>query len=99
MQAIARVLFLIGAVLLWRQQSHAADEDVAERGRGQRFLPVAGMALRPELLVIESAITEAPARTFFLRTRSRAARQPGHACAVPGTLGAETSAEVATEAE
>jgi hypothetical protein len=39
------VLFLIGAVLLWRQQSPAADEDVEDRGRGQRFLPVAGMAL------------------------------------------------------
>src|SRR6266568_1668398 len=35
----------------------------------------------------------------FLRIPPRRACQPGHARAVPGTLGAETPAEVVTEAE
>jgi putative Ca2+/H+ antiporter (TMEM165/GDT1 family) len=43
-QVVAGVLFLAGAVLMWRQQRQADDEDVADRGRGQQFLPVAGMA-------------------------------------------------------
>jgi len=37
-------LFLIGAVLLWRQHGQASDEDVADHGRRNQFLPVAGMA-------------------------------------------------------
>jgi len=43
-QAATGVLFAVGAVLLWRQQRETGDEDVEDRGRGQRFLPVAGMA-------------------------------------------------------
>jgi putative Ca2+/H+ antiporter (TMEM165/GDT1 family) len=43
-EVIAGILFLAGAVLLWRQQSEAGDEAVEDHGRGQRFLPVAGMA-------------------------------------------------------
>jgi Ca2+/H+ antiporter, TMEM165/GDT1 family len=43
-QAFAGVLFLIGAVLLWRQHGQGDGEDVADHGRRRRFLPVAGMA-------------------------------------------------------
>ena len=43
-QAAAGVLFLIGAVLLWRQHGQDSDEDVADHGRRERFFPVAGMA-------------------------------------------------------
>ena len=43
-QALAGVLFLIGAVLLWRQHGQGGDEDIADQGRRRRFLPVAGMA-------------------------------------------------------
>ncbi len=43
-QAIAGVLFLAGAVLLWRQHSDGDDEDVADHGRRKQFFPVAGMA-------------------------------------------------------
>lgn len=43
-QAIAGVLFLVGAVLLWRQHSDGGDEDVADHGRSKQFFPVAGMA-------------------------------------------------------
>jgi putative Ca2+/H+ antiporter (TMEM165/GDT1 family) len=43
-QALAGVLFLIGAVLLWRQHAQDGDEDVADHGRRRRFLPVAGLA-------------------------------------------------------
>ena len=32
-QALAGVLFLIGAVLLWRQHAQDGDEDVADHGR------------------------------------------------------------------
>ena len=43
-QAIAGVLFLVGAVLLWRQHSDGDDEDVTDHGRRKQFFPVAGMA-------------------------------------------------------
>jgi putative Ca2+/H+ antiporter (TMEM165/GDT1 family) len=43
-QAIAAGLFLIGAVLLWRQHDEGGDTDIADTGRGKQFLPVAGMA-------------------------------------------------------
>jgi Ca2+/H+ antiporter, TMEM165/GDT1 family len=43
-QLISAVLFLIGAVLLWRQHGQGDDEEVADRGHGKRFFPVAGMA-------------------------------------------------------
>ena len=43
-QAIAGVLFLIGAVLLWRQRTEEEDEDIEDPGRRKQFLPVAGMA-------------------------------------------------------
>ncbi len=43
-QALAGVLFLIGAVLLWRQHGQGGDEDIEDHGRRSRFLPVAGMA-------------------------------------------------------
>ena len=43
-QLISAVLFLIGAVLLWRQHGQPGDEEVADRGHGKRFFPVAGMA-------------------------------------------------------
>jgi putative Ca2+/H+ antiporter (TMEM165/GDT1 family) len=44
-QAIAAGLFLIGAVLLWRQHGEGGDDtDIAGTGRGKQFLPVAGMA-------------------------------------------------------
>jgi putative Ca2+/H+ antiporter (TMEM165/GDT1 family) len=43
-EAIAGVLFGVGAVLVWRQHSQGGDEDVEDHGRGQRLLPVAAMA-------------------------------------------------------
>jgi putative Ca2+/H+ antiporter (TMEM165/GDT1 family) len=43
-QAIAGILFLTGAVLLWRQRSEEGDEDIADPGRRKQFLPVAAMA-------------------------------------------------------
>ena len=44
-QAIAGVLFAIGAVLLWRQRGQGGnEEEIADHGRGKRFFPVAGMA-------------------------------------------------------
>jgi putative Ca2+/H+ antiporter (TMEM165/GDT1 family) len=44
-QVIAAGLFLIGAVLLWRQHSEGGDDtEVADPGRGKQFFPVAGMA-------------------------------------------------------
>lgn len=43
-QAVAGVLFLFGAVLLWRQHRQDSSDDVAEHGRSSRFLPVAAMA-------------------------------------------------------
>ena len=43
-QLLAGVLFLIGAVLLWRQHGQDGDEDVPDDERSTRFLPVAGMA-------------------------------------------------------
>ena len=43
-QVATGVLFLIGAVLLWRQHAQDGDEDVADHGRRRRFLPVAGLA-------------------------------------------------------
>ena len=43
-QALSGVLFLTGAVLLWRQHRQDGDEDVEDRGRSRRFLPVASMA-------------------------------------------------------
>ena len=43
-QAVAGVLFLFGAVLLWRQQCRDSRDDVVEHGRPSRLLPVAAMA-------------------------------------------------------
>ncbi len=43
-QAVAGVLFLLGAVLLWRQHRQDSGADVAEHGRPSGLLPVAGMA-------------------------------------------------------
>ena len=43
-QAVAGVLFLFGAVLVWRQRRQEEGEDDAERERPSRLLPVAGMA-------------------------------------------------------
>ena len=44
-QAIAGVLFAIGAVLLWRQRGQGGnEEEIADHSRGKRFFPVAGMA-------------------------------------------------------
>ena len=43
-QALAGVLFLIGAVLLWRQHGQDDDEEIADPGRRNKFLPVAGLA-------------------------------------------------------
>src|SRR5271169_2190855 len=43
-QAVAGVLFLFGAVLLWRQYRQDSSDDAAEDGRPRRFLPVAAMA-------------------------------------------------------
>ena len=43
-QAVAGVLFLFGAVLVWRQHRQEEGEDDAERERPSRLLPVAGMA-------------------------------------------------------
>ena len=43
--------------------------------------------------------TEAPTRTSSLHLAARTARLPGQARVTPGTLGAETPAEVVTEAE
>ncbi len=43
-QTVAGVLFLFGAVLLWRQHRQDSSGDVAEHGRSSRLLPVAGTA-------------------------------------------------------
>ncbi len=43
-QAVAGVLFLFGAVLLWRQQRQEDRDDGAEHERPVRLLPVAAMA-------------------------------------------------------
>jgi putative Ca2+/H+ antiporter (TMEM165/GDT1 family) len=43
-QAVAGVLFLFGAVLLWRQHHQATRDYDAERGRPSRLLTVATMA-------------------------------------------------------
>jgi Ca2+/H+ antiporter, TMEM165/GDT1 family len=43
-QLVAGVLFLFGAVLLWRQQRQDASDDVAEHARSSRLWPVAAMA-------------------------------------------------------
>jgi len=43
-QLVAGVLFLLGAVLLWRQQRQDSGDDVAEHGRSSRLWPVAAMA-------------------------------------------------------
>ena len=43
-QAVAGVLFLFGAVLLWRQYRQDCSDDTAEDGRPSRFLPVAALA-------------------------------------------------------
>ena len=43
-QAVAGVLFLFGAVLVWRQHRQDSSDDVAEHGRSSRLLPVAAMA-------------------------------------------------------
>src|ERR1700729_2792776 len=39
-QAVAGVLFLLGAVLLWRQHREDSHDDDTENGRSSRFLPV-----------------------------------------------------------
>ena len=43
-QAVAGVLFLCGAVLLWRQYRQGSSDEAAEHGGPSRFLPVAAMA-------------------------------------------------------
>jgi putative Ca2+/H+ antiporter (TMEM165/GDT1 family) len=43
-QAVAGVLFLFGAVLLWRQYRQDSGDDTAEDGHPSRFLPVVAMA-------------------------------------------------------
>jgi Ca2+/H+ antiporter, TMEM165/GDT1 family len=43
-QAVAGVLFLSGAVLVWRKNRQEEDDDDAERERPSRLLPVAAMA-------------------------------------------------------
>jgi len=43
-QAVTGVLFGVGAVLLWRQHGQDNDEEIADSGRKNQFLPVAGMA-------------------------------------------------------
>jgi len=43
-QAVTGVLFGVGAVLLWRQHGQGNDEQIADPGRRNTFLPVAGMA-------------------------------------------------------
>ena len=49
--------------------------------------------------MIASDITEAQARTSLVHLAVRRGCLPGHARVTPGTLGAETPAEVVTEAE
>src|SRR5882672_11433517 len=49
--------------------------------------------------MIANDATEAPTGTFSLHLAARTAWLPGQARATPGTLGAETPAEVVTEAE
>ena len=43
-QAVAGVLFLFGAVLLWRQYRQDSRDDTAEDAHPSRFLPVVAMA-------------------------------------------------------
>jgi putative Ca2+/H+ antiporter (TMEM165/GDT1 family) len=43
-QVVAGILFLFGAVLLWRQQRQDDSDDAGEHRRRTRFLPVASMA-------------------------------------------------------
>ena len=43
-QAVAGVLFLFGAVLVWCQYRQDSSDDTAEDGHPSRFLPVAAMA-------------------------------------------------------
>ena len=43
-QAVAGVLFLFGAVLVWRQYRQDSGDDAAEDERPSRLLPVAAMA-------------------------------------------------------
>ena len=43
-QAVAGVLFLFGAVLVWRKNRQEEGDDDAERERPSRLLPVAAMA-------------------------------------------------------
>src|SRR3989440_9684685 len=49
--------------------------------------------------MIANYATDAPTRTSSLHLHARRARLPGQARVTPGTLGAETPAEVVTEAE
>jgi len=49
--------------------------------------------------MIANDATEAPTGTSSLHLAARTARLPGQARVTPGTLGAETPAEVVTEAE
>src|SRR6476660_3129998 len=51
------------------------------------------------MLMIANDATEAPTRTSSLHLAAWTARLPGQARVTPGTLGAETPAEVVTEAE
>src|ERR1700749_5271431 len=55
--------------------------------------------LQPELLMIVNDATDAPTRTSELHLPRGRACLPGQARVTPGTLGAETPAEVVTEAE
>src|ERR1700751_2024917 len=51
------------------------------------------------MLMIANDATEAPTGTSSLHLADRRTRPPGQGCVTPGTLGAETPAEVVTEAE
>jgi hypothetical protein len=85
---IAGVLFLIGVVLLWRQQSEAGDEAVEDHERGQRFLPVAGMVFAvvfaAEFGDLTQIFTVSLAARYATRSRSGSARC--WPCGYPGSV-------------
>ena len=72
-QAIAAGLFLIGAVLLWRQHSQGGDERSRRSRARAAFFPVAGMAF---------AVVFAPSSATSPRS-SRSAWRPGTATRSP----------------
>jgi Ca2+/H+ antiporter, TMEM165/GDT1 family len=64
-QAIAAGLFLIGAVLLWRQHDEGGDDaQVADTGHGKQFFPVAGMAFAV-VFVADSATSPRSSRSAW----------------------------------